>query len=297
MKNFKYLFLILTITIFSISCDDDGGTSVRILEDGIVPNMQLGNDSAVLFDLTKINAGSNVEVSFSADVAQGEPVATDIMGYYTTASGGVYNATLFSNVSLPSNFTISINDVVSAFSELTSVNDVQLGDALAVTTRFTRSDGTVLDIINPNGSSNVNQNITNSGLYTSVLNFPVSCPTMLEGNYTSTVIASNLDIATNFRSPQPVTITQPSSGTYLLSDGTADIFGPDFPIGLNFTDVCGTITVLSPSVDFPGLVDYIDHGSSLDQDTGVITLDLEYTSGSCCGLPGIKWTLELTPNP
>ncbi|WP_242082678.1 hypothetical protein [Aestuariivivens sediminis] len=45
------------------------------------------------------------------------------------------------------------------------------------------------------------------------------------------------------------------------------------------------------------LVDYIDLGSSLDQDSGIITLDLEYTSGSCCGLPGIKYTLQLTPNP
>ncbi|WP_242156813.1 hypothetical protein [Aestuariivivens sediminis] len=296
MKNFRYLIVIIS-TALCISCEEDGGTSVRIFEDGIVPNMQLASDSAVLFDLTKINAGTNVEVSFSADVAQGTAVSTDIMGYYTTATGNVYNAILFNNVSLPDNFTLSINDVVSAFSELATIDDVLLGDALAVSTRFTRSDGTVLSIINANGSSNVNQNITNSGLYTTVLNFPVSCPTMLEGSYTSTVIASNLDIASNFRSPQPVTITQPSSGTYLLSDGTADIFGPDFPIGLNFTDVCGTITVLSPSVDFPGLVDYIDLGSSLDQDSGIITLDLEYTSGSCCGLPGIKYTLQLTPNP
>lgn len=297
MKNIKYIILILTLASISFSCEDDGGTSFRLLEEGVVPDLNLQANSDVLFDLTRINLGENVQVSFSVDVAQGTTTSTDIMGYYYTATGNVYNAVLFSNISLPSDYTLSVNDVVAEFSEITTVDDIQLGDALSITTRFTRPDGMVLSLLNDDGTDNFSSNIKNSGLFNAVLRIPVSCPTMLEGNYISTVTASNLDIPSNFRSPQPVTITQPSSGTYALSDGTADIFGPDFPIGLNFTDVCGAISVLSPSIDFPGLVDYIDRGSSLDQDTGVITLNLEYTSGSCCGLPGIQWTLELTPSP
>lgn len=65
-----------------------------------------------------------------------------------------------------------------------------------------------------------------------------------------------------------------------------------------FTDVCGTLTVATASVQYPGVVDFmvIGAGASLDQATGIITLPLAFTAGSCCGLAGIEYTLELTPN-
>ena len=170
--------------------------------------------------------------------------------------------------------------------------DIELGDVLSITAKHTLDNGTVLNIINPDGTFGVGSNIQTTVLFNIVVTYPVACATELQGNYTSVVLSTN---TTGLRSPQPVTITQPSFGTYVLSDGTADIFGPDFPIGLKFTDVCNTLSVATSSVQYPGQVDFIDNGATLDPETGVIIMNLEYTSSSCCGLAGISYTLELTP--
>lgn len=296
MKKIQIVLLTLVI-IIGISCENDGGTSVIPLNDGAVPNMVKSPTAEQFIDLVKIINGETVNLGFNAEVAQGNPASIDIVGVYTTLAGSVYNAVLFSNVTLPQDFTMTSDDIVAAFAELNSTSDILLGDILTITTRFTMADGTVLNIVNDDGTSNTGTNIQTTVLFTTIITYPVSCPTMLEGNYISTVISSNVSIPANFRSPQPVTITQPSAGTYILSDGTADIFGPNFPIGLQFTDVCGTITVAAPSVQFPGAVDFVQGpGTNLDSDTGIITLDLTYAANSCCGLPGIQYTLELVPD-
>lgn len=298
MKNIKILLLIIISAFVSFSCkNDDGGDSALVLETGAVPNMIKEPGSDVIIDLVRLTSGEVLSISFSVDVAQGSPVSTDVIAAFVTSEGPVYTATLASNVSLPGVYTVTSDDIIAAFSEINSIEDIKLGDVLRISTRFTMPDGRILSLLNDDGTDNTGTTLSNSKLVSVVINYPVSCPTMLEGNYISTVIASSIDIPTNFRSPQPVVITQPSAGTYILSDGTADIFGPDFPIGLTFTDVCETITVAAPSVDFPGAVDFIDNGATLDPITGIIIMNLEYTSGSCCNLPGIKWTLELTPVP
>jgi len=298
MRHIKYILFTIAITVLSFSCEDDGGTSVIDLEDGAVPNMVKADGGESIIDLVRLTNGENIALAFSAGIAQGNPAKTDIVGVLTTLQGPVYTGTLFGDVSLPQDFTVTINDVVAAIAELNSSEDIKLGDVLTITTRFTMPDGRILNIVDPDGSSGTGTNIQTTVLFTSVINYPVSCPTALEGDYISTVTSSNIDIGANFRSPQPVTITQPAAGTYILSDGTADIFGPDFAIGLTFTDVCGTITVATSSVQFPGQVDFMEigAGASLDQVTGVITLPLEYTATSCCGLAGIQYTLVLTPN-
>ncbi|GAA3602651.1 hypothetical protein Q4Q39_13560 [Flavivirga amylovorans] len=297
MKNIKFLLLITIITFVSFSCDNDGGDSALVLETGAIPNFVKDAASDQIFDLTKILNGSAVNLAFNASVAQGSPSSADIIATYSTLAGPTYTSVLFTNVTLPGDFSLTTNDVIAAFSELSSTDDFKLGDVLTVSARFTMSDGRVLSLLNDDGTDNTGTTVSNSGLFAAKISYPVSCPTMLEGNYISTVIASSLPIAGNFRSPQPVTITQPAAGTYNLSDGTADIFGPDFPVALEFTDVCGTITVTENSIPFGAQVAWVQGaGTSLDQDTGVITLDLTYTATSCCGLAGIQFTLQLTPN-
>jgi hypothetical protein len=295
MKTIKILLFTIAIGVLSFSCDKDGGSSALVLEDGAVPNFIKDASSDQIFDLTKVLNGTPLNLSFSASVAQGSVVSTDIIATYATLAGPVYKSTLFTNVTLPSDFSLNTNDVIASFTEITSTDDFQLGDVLRISTRFTMSDGRVLSLLNDDGTDNTGTTLSNSKLVTVIINYPVSCPTMLEGNYISTVVSSNIPIAGNFRSPQPVTITQPSAGTYNLSDGTADIFGPDFPIALEFTDVCGTITVKEPSIPFPTQVLWATNSASLNQVTGIITLDLTYTATSCCGLAGIQYTLVLTP--
>jgi hypothetical protein len=297
MRTIKILLFTIAIGVLSFSCDKDGGSSTLELENGAVPNFIKDASSDQIFDLTKVLNGTPLNLSFNASVAQGSVVSSDIIATYATLAGPVYKSTLFTNVALPSDFSLTTNDVIAAFTEINSTDDFQLGDVLTISTRFTMSDGRVLSLINDDGTDNTGTTLSNSKLVTIKISYPVSCPTMLEGNYTSTVISSNIPIAGNFRSPQPVTITQPAAGTYNLSDGTADIFGPDFPIALEFTDVCGTITVTEDSLPFPGQVAWVQgSGTNLNQDTGVITLDLTYTATSCCGLAGIQFVLQLTPN-
>ncbi len=295
MKKIQIIVLALVTVMLGISCEDDGGTAAITLEDGVVPNMQKSATGETIIDLVKINNNEPVNLEFSAEVAQGNPASTDIVAVYRTLAGPVYSTTLFSNVTLPQDYTLSTNDIVAAFTELNTSADIMLGDVLTITTRFTRPDGTVLNIVNDDGTSNTGSNIQTTVLFASVINYPVSCPTMLEGNYTSTVIATNQPAGT-FISPQAITITQPSAGTYVMNDGTAGLFGPGTPVGLQFTDVCGTITVATPSTSFPGVVDFVQNSANLDPVTGIITLGLGFTPASCCGIPGITYTLELVPN-
>lgn len=298
MKKLKFLFLTLTIAMFIVSCENDGGDSVIAiaLNESVVPNMaKVGSETII--DFAKLNNDETIFLAFTAGVAQGNPAQTDVIGSYRTLAGSVYTATLFSDVgNSEQEYVLTTNNIVTAFSELNSIADIKLGDVLTVTQRFTLTNGKVLNIINEDGAFDVESNIQATVFLNVIITYPVSCQTMLEGNYISTVIDSNIDIA-DFRSPQPVTITQTSAGTYVLSDGTADVFGPDRPIGLTFTDTCGTLAVALNSVEYPGRIGFIDLGATLSE-SGVITMNLKYTvgtAGTCCGFVSTKWTLVLTP--
>lgn len=294
MKNFKYILLLFCTLSLTYSCENDGGLSNIDLVEAAIPNITKVENSATIINLNSLTAGDPVALTFLVEVAQGEGSYTsaDVVGVYKTATGLVYNAVLEANAQLPAQYTITEMDLVAAFAELNTISDIKLGDVLSITTRFTLNNGLVFDVLDSDGSNGTGTNIQNNVLFNAIATYPVSCPTALEGNYTSNLIATN---DPTLVASKPVTITQTSAGTYSLSDGSAEVFAGTL-IALQFTDVCGAISVSSPSISFPGQADFIDNGSSLDPVTGIITLDLEYTASSCCGLPGIKWTLELVPN-
>tara|TARA_R110000868_G_scaffold220257_3_gene471422 strand:- start:22479 stop:23396 length:918 start_codon:yes stop_codon:yes gene_type:complete len=261
MKNLKYLILTLALAVFNISCENDGGTSAIQLNDGAVPNMVKSVSSAGFFDLVKVDSGENVSVTFSADVAQGKPASIDIVGIYTTSAGMVYSATLFGNVSLPQDFNLSINDIVAAFSELNSSADISVGDAIALTTRFTMADGTILNILNDDGTSGTGTNIQTTVLFTTVITYPVSCPSDLGG--THSYVSSNLQAAFGAGCPTgdvtgTVTFTDQGGGIYLVSDLGFGQYGSscwnDTPAtsgGAIITEVCGKL--ISGGADQYGL--------------------------------------------
>lgn len=254
MKKFKYIILIITVAMISFSCDDDGGTSVRTLEEGIVPDMQKDPSSDAFLDLVKISAGEAVSITFNVSVAQGTPTSSDIIGFYQTSTGELYQGTLFENVTLPGAFTLTPSDIVAAFTELTSLDDLGLADILSISTSFTRSDGTVLNLLNADGTDNFSSNIKNSNLFTTVINYPVSCPSDISGEYTVVSSGFSTDGApvnnplVNFS--YDVTLTDNGGGNYDISDGVAGVYqdwycapyGYCFETVGNFTDVCGTLT-------------------------------------------------------
>lgn len=251
MKTINYIMLMFAISLIICSCEDDGGTSVITLEEGAVPNMVKSPSTDAFFDLVKLNNGENVSVTFSAEVAQGNPASTDIVGVYKTTAGQFYSTILFNNVSLPQDFNLSVNDIVEAFSELNSAADISVGDAISLTTRFTMEDGTVLNILNNDGTSGTGTNIQTTVLFTTVIIYPVSCPSDISGIYNVVSNGDNTDgqpPAVNV--PYTVTITDNGGGSYTISDGVAGVYqfwycapyGYCFETAGTFTDVCGNLS-------------------------------------------------------
>ena len=250
MKKIQILLITFMTLMLGVSCDDDGGTSAIPLDDGAVPNLVKSATSDAFFDLLKIQDGDNVTVDFSVDVAQGNPTSTDVVGIYKTVNGDVYTADLFSNVSLPQDFSLSVNDIVAAFPELNTAADILLADVLSITTRFTMADGTVLDIIDDEGINNTGTNILTTVLFNSVISYPISCPSDIGGVYNVISNGDNTDgqpPAVNV--PYTVTLTDNGGGSYDISDGVAgvyifwySIYGYTFETTGNFTDVCGSLS-------------------------------------------------------
>lgn len=252
MKKIRNILLILVATIaFVTSCEDDGGTSVIPLDEGAVPNMMKSTTAPAFIDLVKVNSGEPISLEFNASVAQGRPASTDIVGVYTTFAGPVYTAVLLSNVTLPQDFTITATDIISAFSEITSGADFEVGDVLTITTRFTMEDGTVLDIVSTDGvTGGTGTNIQTTVLFTTVINYPVSCTSSLGG--THSYVSTNLQAITGTCPTGEVTgtviWTDQGGGIYLTSDLGFGQYGTtcwnDSPAtsgGATFTDACNLI--------------------------------------------------------
>ncbi len=274
--------MIITITLINFSCDNDGGKSIRTLESGVIPNMEKDASTDAFLDLVKVNNGENINISFNANVAQGEAASTNIIGVYRASSGSVYNAVLFDNATLPGNFTVSVNDIVAAFSELNTTDDIQLGDILSITTSFTTADGRTLNIINPDGTDNFSGNLKNSGLFTSVINYSVSCPSDIGGTYLATSSGTGCcGVAPITNYEYTVTVTDNGGGVYSLSDFSGGVYDGLFcgPFGIcgdasggDVTDVCGTLS--GSSADCCG--DNITFTGTVNEDG---TWTVEVTSG------------------
>lgn len=251
MKKIKIILPIAMALTFAISCENDGGTSVIPLDEGAAPNMVKSTTAPAFIDLVKVNNGEPINLEFSASVAQGNPSKTDIVGIYTTFAGPVYNAVLIDDVTLPQDFTITATDIISAFSEINSGADFQVGDVLTLTTRFTMADGTVLDIVSQDGiTGGTGTNIQTTVLFTTVINYPVSCTSSLGG--THSFVSTNLQAITGTcptgEVTGTVTWTDQGGGIYLISDLGFGQYGTtcwnDTPAtsgAATFTDACNLI--------------------------------------------------------
>ena len=253
MKTIKILLFTIAIGVLSFSCENDGGDSVRVLEAGSTPDMNKLVGSAGIIDLVRMTSGEVLTLSFNAAVSSGSvtPSSIDVIASFVTLEGPVYNATLFSNASLPSDYNITTNDIVAAFTELNSTADIKLGDVLRISTRFTMPDGRVLSILNDDGTDNTGTTLSNSKLITVVINYPVSCPSDLAGTYlvsSTGVGCCGVPPITNHE--YTVTVTDNGGGSYTLSDYSGGAFDGLFcaAFGIcgdtssgDMTDVCGTL--------------------------------------------------------
>ena len=170
-KMLALVFTIVSIMLY-MSCENDGGDSVINLQDGVVPNMEKITTTDQIIDLVTVTNGDPINLGFSASIAQGSAATTDIVGVYTTATGSVYNGVLFSDITLPNEFSLSADDIVNAFTELNNPSDLLLADVLVITARFTMTDGTVLNLINEDGSPKLSSKIRNKLLFSTSKRYP-----------------------------------------------------------------------------------------------------------------------------
>lgn len=271
---------LVTLGLFN-ACENDGGSSALNLEDGAVINVVNVPPSEPFINLLRLAQGEVLEVQFAANVAQGDPVSTDIVVAYTTTSGDAYAAILFTDVTLPQEFSFSTDDLVNTFDEITSPSDIAVGDILSFSARFTMADGRVLDLIDlEDGSNNTGTNIQfNTSLYTARLSYPVSCPSDLGGTYlVSSTAVGCCGVAPITDYEYTVTVTDIGGGSYTLSDYSGGIYDGLFcgPFGIcgdastgDITDVCGSLS--GSAADCCG--DNITFEGTVDPETGVWTVE------------------------
>lgn len=320
MKGFlKYIVVGLVLVVSA--CEDEDTIKFKLddIPKGAVANFSTTENDDGFINLTNLD---NVNLEFSVDLRndlqQGDdgltqgsgkldgnlefaPVSSvDIEVLWTRTNGEKYTGLISSLTSWPATITLDADDLIGAFDPGVIARDsLALGDQFQITAGFNFEDGRKMPgfVTSVDGTPTIafSPSFANQPGLVMNLVYLVTCPSDLAGNYTAELVSSNAD-PSNFRSPQPVTVTG-SGGVYQLSDGTLDIFGPDFPIGLAFSEICETITITPGSVDFPTQVIYVQGpGTTYDPDTGVITFDITYDATSCCGLAGIQYTFTITPN-
>lgn len=259
MKKVRLIIASLFLVIFIISCEKDGGDSVIALDNSATPNIQKVDGTDAFIDLVAVSSNTPINVEFTVDIGFGEVASADIVMFYFSGSN-VYKAVYQTNVTtFPTSFSFSQADIFAAFDELNDASDLAVGDALKITAELTLKNGTVVKILNDDGTANYGADIANSPLFSVVQTYNVSCPSDLAGTYNVLTTATSTDPGptasenpiANF--PYSVTITDNGGGNYTISDAFGgvyilwyDIYGLDFEVEGTFDDVCGTISGTFP---------------------------------------------------
>lgn len=177
MKNIYILSLLLALFVLNTSCDDDGGDSKLILENGALPNLTLAEGSPEFIVNTTF---ADLELQFTVDISVGDPQSFDLKALYKTVDGAIYGpVTMDANVtSFPKDYVITGSEVISAFSEIGSASDMNAGDNVIFFPAFTMKDGRVLETLNAKGEPNYyasDFNQVDNEAYTYFLSYAVTC--------------------------------------------------------------------------------------------------------------------------
>lgn len=282
MNNIKLIFTLLVLTFLVASCNDDGGDSKLEWSDGAVAHILKDNAADSFIDLIAINEGGSINLAFSIDKKFGDVKSMDVVAFYTKTTGTVSKGTLFTNVTtFPSNFSIDQEDLYTAFTNLNTPSDFEVGDKLTITVDLTLSDGTVIKTISDNGVPNYGSNLATPP-FSPVQVYNVACPSDLGGTYSVLTSGSSTDPGPDAsvnpiaNYPYTVTITDNGGGSYTISDAFGgvyilwyEMYGLDFEVEGSFSDVCGTISGSFPE---PFGTD-VTYTGSVDSDTGIITIN------------------------
>ena len=284
MKNQTRYITCLLLAFLAGSCSDEEKYPVPDITKSSIPLFLPKDTDTGFVDFLDLDA---TNVSFEVDRLGSEDVSSiDVQVTFNNAETGESETVTHSTVtSFPQQIDLTIDQMIALFpGEVVTRDTLSLGDSFVVGGNVQLADGRYLE---GGYSPSV---VANNSVF---LTYNVACASDLAGTYDLTLISGTNGEAASLSNQ---TITAVSPGYYEISDGTMDIFGPDFPIKYRFTDICGTLTADVESVDYGGQIAIkFNPGTGIDPTTGVITFSIEYVSTSCCGLAGIKTVFKATP--
>ncbi|MEM8969872.1 MAG: hypothetical protein AAGE93_25875 [Bacteroidota bacterium] len=293
MKLQKILSASLTLLVVLSACDNENFVEENIDRGAMVFISPESDDTGLVNfldpDASRLNFTVSMTDEQGRDLEFAPVEALEVTVTYTDASeGSTHKQMLESLSSWPKTYDLGVDDLINLFpDEVLTRQSLGLGDGFFITTDFRMQDGRFLSGWSPALLDN-----SAASIYRVFVNYPVACPSDLAGTY----LAECTSCPNGELTSQTVTLTTVSPGVYSMSDITMDVFGGGFAVAYNITDICNQISVASGSRDFGTQIALEAQSTSVvDPDTGVITMDLEYASVSCCGLAGLKVAYTLTP--
>lgn len=283
MKN-QMRYITCLVLALAGSCRDEAIYPIPDITSGSIPVFLAKDADTGFVDFLDLDA---THVSFEVDRLGSEDVSSvDVWVTFNNAETGESETVAHSTVSaFPQQIDLTIDQMIALFpGEVVTRDTLSLGDSFVVGGNVLLADGRYLE---GGYSPSV---VANNPVF---LTYNVACASDLAGTYDLTLVSGTNGEATSLSNQ---TITAINPGYYEISDGTMDIFGPNFPVKYRFTDICGTLTADVESVDYGGQIAIkFNPGTGIDPVTGVITFSIEYVSTSCCGLAGIKTVFKATP--
>lgn len=247
MKKIQQIITILCLLFLLPCCENDGGDSKISTQKGALPNIQKLDNTDTFIDILSLQSGGDFNIGFSVDLAIGKITSMDIVAFYTKVDGTIFKATIATNItSLPATFTLNRDDLFDAFSNLNSSEDISTGDKLTISADITLKNGTILKIINDDGTNNFSTNIATSDLYKVFQTYNVSCASYLAGTYSFST--TNIGDGVNFTSDiytGSVTFEDLGGGVYEISDasfGGYTALYDETATGVELQDICNQIS-------------------------------------------------------
>lgn len=249
MKKIQNIITILCLVLLLPCCENDGGDSKISTQNGALPNIQKLVNTDSFIDLLEVQSGGNFNLGFSAEVATGKVSSMDIVGFYIKSDGTISKAVLASKIiSFPVTYTLNRDDLYTAFSNVNTPEDFESGDKFIISADITLTDGTVLKIINDDGTNNFSSNIATSNLYKVFQTYNVTCASYLGGTYQFTTTNVNAPTGEFAAGPLTGTVTfkDLGGGVYDISDasfgGYNAIYDGDIAKGVQLQDICNKIS-------------------------------------------------------
>ena len=256
MKKIKLIFALLALVVLIPSCTNDGGDSKMEFENGGVPNLVKIATTDDFIDFLAVNNGETFNLGLNVSIGQGEISSMDIVAFYRKGDNVSAKAILETNITtFPATVNLSKDDIIAAFSELNSASDFVLGDQLTVSAELTLKNGTIIKILNDDGTANYGQDIANSTIYAVVQNYSVSCASDLGGTYSVLSSGTSTDSAPRPEDnpirdyPYTTVITDNGGGSYTMSDAFGGVeilwyssYGLNFEVEGSFNDLCGDLS-------------------------------------------------------